>query len=189
MLGDCWYVSSNIKAFNKISTFPAFLGVMVALAFYVLSSCVYTPKSNIAYSIYCQHNVSQCKDWVIIAAELQGKRGIGTQVKLCLVLAWFYSDHGGWLPMVRCVCVMPAGVLCLQPHPFQGIEVYRTPGTPVHMHSSAVWKCKLIPKTQWCTQWHQGWGDAPALMPIPLLPWLMMEWAFLYLTISSNERL
>lgn len=62
MLGDCWYVSSNIKAFNKISTFPTFLGVMVALAFYVLSSCVYTPKSNTAYSIYCQHNVSQCKD-------------------------------------------------------------------------------------------------------------------------------
>lgn len=26
------------------------------------------------------------------------------------------------------------------------------------MHSSAVWKCKLIPKTQWCTQWHQGLG-------------------------------
>lgn len=51
MLGDCWYVSLNIKAFDKISTLPAFLGVMVALAFYVLSSCVYTPKRNTANSI------------------------------------------------------------------------------------------------------------------------------------------
>lgn len=45
MLGDCWYVSLNIKAFS------AFLGVMMALAFYVLSSCVYTPKRNTGNSI------------------------------------------------------------------------------------------------------------------------------------------
>lgn len=55
MLGDYWNVSSNIKAFNKISTFPAFLGVMVALAFYVLSSCVYTPKRNTVYLLPAQY--------------------------------------------------------------------------------------------------------------------------------------
>jgi len=88
MFGDCGYVSSHIRGFSKTLTFPPLLGVIASLAFPFYPLRGMHPRETQLTRFQCQHNVSCCKKHrLVIAAELQGRRGREAEVQLCLELA------------------------------------------------------------------------------------------------------